>query len=169
MRKFRFVALCFALVVSVSLVCSCDGKKDRDEDTKSEKSAKKHKDTALDNEVSLPSKDAPDMEDVGAVMDYLEAKAPSFFPAFNRLMQPIVSVLDGGETPADSDAEKLQSFVNRNEVYFEAIGALIGHESAGTIPESEQSRVQAFADKYEEGLTNVGILIGIGLMAEGQE
>ncbi len=37
MKKFKFIAICFAAITAMSLMCSCGGKKDKGDDKKAEK------------------------------------------------------------------------------------------------------------------------------------
>lgn len=159
MKKFKFIAICFAAITAMSLMCSCEGKKDKDDDKKADKTEKKEA-KAADVSVNL--------EDFDATMNYLESNAPSFFPEFNRLMQPVRNALETNVAPTESEGRQLESFINSNQKYFEAVGAILGHEQQGNLSSDQEARLEYFSDKYQEGLENVGVLIAIGMAAQGE-
>ena len=163
MKKIKFSAFFFAAVTAVSMICSCSSSKDKDKEDNG-KDKDKTEVSSLKNNTSVK----PDLQDFDATMNYLEAKAPSFFSEFNRVMAPINSVIENGTEPSEAEAERLESFVNQNQEMFEAIGAIMGHEQIGELTDEQNQRLQEFSDRYEEGLTNVGVLIGIGMAAEGE-
>lgn len=158
MKKFKFIAICFAAITAMSLMCSCGGKKEKDDDKKSDKTEKKAK--AADDSVNL--------EDFDATMNYLESNAPSFFPEFNRVMQPVRNALETNVAPTESEGRQLESFINSNQKYFEAVGAILGHEQQGNLSSDQEARLESFSDKYQEGLENVGVLLAIGMAAQGE-
>lgn len=179
MKKFKFFAIIFAALVAVSQLCACGDKKDKDDDDdndkKSEKTSMKGDDKkSVDTEKEMtipritgtPSLDDDDMMDFDTVMSYLEANADSFFPGFNRVMQPIRTAIDTNTPPTQTQANQLEAFVDANEDYIEALGALIGHEQASNFTPEQESRIQAFANRNSAGLENLGVLIGLGMLAE---
>lgn len=159
MKKFKFIAICFAAITAMSLMCSCGGKKDKDDDKKADKTEKKEA-KAADVSVNL--------EDFDATMNYLESNAPSFFSEFNNLMQPVRNALETNVAPTDSEGSQLESFINSNQKYFEAVGALLDHEQQGNLTSDQEARLESFSNKYQEGLENVGILLAIGMAAQGE-
>lgn len=164
MKKFKFITICFATITAMSLMCSCRDKKEKDDDKKVDKTEKadKTEKEAKAADVSV------NLEDFDATMDYLESKAPSFFPEFNRLMQPVRNALETNVAPTESEGRKLESFTNSNQKFFEAVGAILGHERQGNLTSEQEARLESFSDKYPEGLENVGFLIGIGMAAQDE-
>lgn len=158
MKKFKFLAICFAAITAMSLTCSCGSKKDKADGKKVDKTEKADK--TADVSVNL--------EDFDATMNYLESNAPSFFPKFNQLMQPVRNALETNVAPTESEGKQLESFINSNQKYFEAVGAILGHEQQGNLSSDQEARLESFSDKYQEGLENVGVLIAIGMAAQGE-
>lgn len=164
MKKFKFIAICFAAITAMSLMCSCGGKKDKGDDKKADKTEKADmtKKGVKTADVSV------NLEDFDATMNYLESNAPSFFPKFNQLMQPVRNALETDVVPTESEGKQLESFINSNQKYFEAVGAILGHEQQGNLSSDQEARLESFSDKYQEGLENVGVLIAIGMAAQGE-
>ncbi len=166
MKKFKFAAVLLAAAVTFSVaLASCSGKDkdkdDEDDDRKIEKS-EKLTETKLNSDVELTG-------DFEQALDYAEANAATFFPEFHQVMLPVKGMLENGTEPSEAEGAALEKFAEANQKYFEAIGVLLAHsEQADQLTPEQQQRLDAFGEKYSEGLEEVGLLLGIG-MAAGNE